>query len=112
MTRILNQAQEVTADDDGPIYGRPRPTWDLSPLLDVCGDFRETLQKSKEVLERHISSSRDRGVLSPIVNIRWNMTVGFPSFIPLIVYTFNLTNDRSVPLWSVLGRGSQYTTER
>ena len=63
--------------DDGPpaVYGVPRPQWDLSGLLDVCGDFRETLEESERVLRDHISSSRDRGIVLPIVNIRWNMTI-------------------------------------
>ena len=72
---IVAKAEEVTYDDGPPIFGQATPKWNLSPLLDVCGDFKGTLEKCKEVLVEHISSSRDRGFLSPIISIRWNMTI-------------------------------------
>lgn len=72
---IIAKAEDVISDDSPPTIGRPSPPWDLSPLLDVCGDFRATLAKCKQVLLEHISSSRDHGFVSPIVNIRWNMTI-------------------------------------
>ena len=76
LNELITKAQDVTSDDEPPIiYGPPRPAHDLSPLLDVCGDFRSTLEKCKKVLLKHISSSEDHGFTAPIRNIRWNHTI-------------------------------------
>ena len=72
---VVIKAEEVTYDEGPPIFGQPNPRWDLSSLLDISGDFKDTLAKSQQILQNHISSSRDHGIFSPVTNIRWNMTI-------------------------------------
>ena len=48
-------------------------TWDLKSLLQICGDFRKTLNECQRLLED--SGKFERGRDNFIYNIRWNLSV-------------------------------------
>ena len=48
-------------------------TWDLRSLLQICGDFRITLNECRRILEDSAMFERGRGNF--IYNIRWNLSL-------------------------------------
>ena len=44
-------------------------------LVDVCGDFRATLSESETLLKENLSYGQQRGMTTPLTNIKWNLAI-------------------------------------
>ena len=51
------------------------PQFDVSTLLEVCGDFRTTIAECEQLLKENLSYGRERGMISPLTNVLFNTRI-------------------------------------
>ena len=76
LIRAVKKVSNLAANGPPKPQGTSEPEFDMSSLLEISGDFRDTLEQSKKLLVDHGSLGEQRGAITaPFINIRWNMTI-------------------------------------
>lgn len=78
LVQCATSIQEDFRDGPGtfpPNQGVSRPQLEIDSLLEVCGDFRKTLDDCTQLLRENLSFGEERGLSAPLTNILWNGTI-------------------------------------